>query len=400
MAKGKKAAGSAENSPLPRTPQALPKIQWTANQSAITWSLISEMEKTENRKVLFGKKSDEILCQPIGGRAEKNSSAEHKISVCKRIAEAIVPALYSKDATVAGERVRSKIVSLTASYRDYAVPIKSTGGGVQDSQPSSDAEKPSSFSWIAEIPADGPGDMTSPRAKNIWQDIELKWEFFPRMHRLLCERPNVVPPAVTTGVGPQGVSTVFYQAGPLMASSASTQDPPLSDAHIDPQLRDLDVNVATRPQSPPGAEKTAEVSAPVESSQVPAATTSGKEKLSLAMQKASTFIKPLSNKKRTFEEQLVEMSEKNMALANKRLAQERQEKRQKLSLKKREMLLQEHRLGVITRDEYRRMVYGQGEGSSFTVDTAMRSSSPLPSDGEQGLGVGGSDDIVGGGWER
>ncbi len=149
------------------------------------------------------------------------------------------------------------------------------------------------------------------------------------------------------------------------------------------------------------------------SSQVGVGTPSGKDKLSLAMQKASLSIKPLSNKKRTFEEQLVEISEcvitsisvvqacvnanlvfrKNMAIANKRLAQERQEKHQKLSLKKREMLLEEHHEGLITRDEYRCLVYG----SSAALDIAMRGSSPLFNDD---LGVGGSDDVVGNGWEQ
>ena len=57
MGKSKKAAGSAGNAP---SLAPLPKIPWTANQHAITWSLISEMEKTENRKVLFGKRTDEV----------------------------------------------------------------------------------------------------------------------------------------------------------------------------------------------------------------------------------------------------------------------------------------------------------------------------------------------------
>ena len=59
--------------------------------------------------------------------------------------------------------------SLTGTYREHAIPVKSTGGGVQDSQPSPEAEKPSNYSWIAEIPADGPGDKTSLEAKNIWR---------------------------------------------------------------------------------------------------------------------------------------------------------------------------------------------------------------------------------------
>ncbi len=57
MGKNKPAAGSAQ---IPPHHAPLPKISWTANRHTIVWSLILEMEKTENRKVLFGKKSDEV----------------------------------------------------------------------------------------------------------------------------------------------------------------------------------------------------------------------------------------------------------------------------------------------------------------------------------------------------
>ncbi|KAI1791040.1 hypothetical protein LXA43DRAFT_889863 [Ganoderma leucocontextum] len=334
MAKKKTVQTDKDTAP---PPPPLPKIPWTANHSAIIWSLVSEMERTENRKVLFGKKSDE------------NSSPEHKISVCKRIAKAIVLNLYSLNATVAGERVRSKIAT------------------------------------------------------------EIQWEFFPRMHRLLCDRPNMVPPAVTTGVGPQArASTVYYQAQPSTASTAAAQPPPVSDDNIDPRLRDLDINSAALSHSRPVTEDTPVLSVMPGSSQLAVDAPSSKEKLSLAMQKASASIKPLSNKKRTFEEQLVDISEKNMVMANKRLTEESKEKRQKLSLKRREVLLEKHRAGLITRDEYRALVYGGKGKQPPTLDSsaaAMRSPPPLLDDDEpgsaepSGRGVGGSDDIVGDGWE-
>ncbi len=80
------------------------------------------------------------------------------------------------------------------------------------------------------------------------EHTELKWEFFPQMHCLLCKCPNVVPPAVMTGVGPQGASTLYYQALPSAAlTTSSTQHPVVSDTSIDPQLHDLDVNVIAQP---------------------------------------------------------------------------------------------------------------------------------------------------------
>lgn len=48
--------------------------------------------------------------------------------------------------------------------------------------------------------------------------------FFPSLHRLYASRPNINPPAVTTGVGPHGRRVTYMQ-------------PP--DDHIDPAIRDI-----------------------------------------------------------------------------------------------------------------------------------------------------------------
>jgi len=42
--------------PKSRTKSTLPSINWAADDSALVWGLIAEMEKKENTKVLFGKK--------------------------------------------------------------------------------------------------------------------------------------------------------------------------------------------------------------------------------------------------------------------------------------------------------------------------------------------------------
>ncbi|KAJ3964477.1 hypothetical protein EV361DRAFT_1037887 [Lentinula raphanica] len=61
------------------------------------------------------------------------------------------------------------------------------------------------------IGSDGPTDETPEKAKNLWASIVKKFPFFPRLHSLLVGRPNIEPPAITTGFGPQGMATVFYQ---------------------------------------------------------------------------------------------------------------------------------------------------------------------------------------------
>jgi len=41
---------------------SLPPIHWTKNDAALTWSLIGELEKPENFKVLFGKQDNSEVC--------------------------------------------------------------------------------------------------------------------------------------------------------------------------------------------------------------------------------------------------------------------------------------------------------------------------------------------------
>ncbi|RDX49664.1 hypothetical protein OH76DRAFT_1556319 [Lentinus brumalis] len=378
-----KKGSSAPVGASPAKQAPLPKIPWQENNSILIWNLLSECEKEENRKVLFGKKDDE------------NSSSENKIAVCKRVASAVVPALYAPDGTVAGERVKAKIAWLITTYRAHVMPIKATGGGVREEQDSQDSQEEltaDTSSWIAGIPRAGPDENTSTFSKNIWQQTEEKWPFFPRMHELLCTCPNVVPPAITTGVGPHGEATVYYQVAPPVSSLPGWDDA------IDPTLRGLDVNHA-------------QMMLPAPSQAITAPPATPQDRLSLAMQKAGCSIKPVS-KCLTFEDHMVDITEKNLALVKKhhhaeakRAQAQISHKRQKLSVKQKEVHLQEFQQGLITREEYRTLVYGKGLSADVEEDSSSSSesdSSEESSSDEEGIGgaYGASDDIVGHGWTR
>ncbi|KLO03788.1 hypothetical protein SCHPADRAFT_766720 [Schizopora paradoxa] len=73
--------------------------------------------------------------------------------------------------------------------------------------------------------------------KTSEDELQLEFPAFKRLHKLLCTRPNVVPPAVTTGVGPGGRKTNHYQATEehLQQSNQDTQLL-MDDSMIDPQL--------------------------------------------------------------------------------------------------------------------------------------------------------------------
>jgi hypothetical protein len=53
---------SHSHSHAPGGSQKLPDIPWTENEGRLIWSLITEMEKPENFKVLLGKKDKKEVC--------------------------------------------------------------------------------------------------------------------------------------------------------------------------------------------------------------------------------------------------------------------------------------------------------------------------------------------------
>ena len=59
---------------------------------------------------------------------------------------------------------------------------------------------------------------------------EFPW--FGALHRILSSRPNIVPPAIVTGVGPAGREIIYNSPPP----------PPSQDHNIDPTLYDLGHN--------------------------------------------------------------------------------------------------------------------------------------------------------------
>ena len=46
----------AADKPEKATKPHIPDINWAANQSSLIWSLLAEIEKAENYRVLYGKK--------------------------------------------------------------------------------------------------------------------------------------------------------------------------------------------------------------------------------------------------------------------------------------------------------------------------------------------------------
>lgn len=69
-------------------------------------------------------------------------------------------------------------------------------------------------------------------------EICKSFPFFPNLHRLLSSKPNMRPPAITTGVGPRGRQVVHLRPPKRpLDSVVSTQDSAFDPDVIDPTLR-------------------------------------------------------------------------------------------------------------------------------------------------------------------
>ncbi|KAJ7938660.1 hypothetical protein B0H13DRAFT_1587442, partial [Mycena leptocephala] len=109
----------------------------SANEGALVWDLLAQVQKTENRKVLFGKQVP-----------QENTSKDHKITVYKRIGESLLPALYLTHPETVGKRCKGKaeeyapparflsivltMHSLFKIYQEKAARLRVTGRGLGD----------------------------------------------------------------------------------------------------------------------------------------------------------------------------------------------------------------------------------------------------------------------------
>ncbi|KIN97342.1 hypothetical protein M404DRAFT_78630, partial [Pisolithus tinctorius Marx 270] len=165
----------------------LPKIPQSKNNHAHSWSLIAEISKPVNYKVLHGKKDK-----------NENTSGKLKASVHKWICAIVLPEFHAMDATATEQQYVPTC---------HALKLHTTGNGVREDNDGSDSEEYCNFY----IGADGPNDSTSEEAKNIWDQITREFPLFPELHRIFVAHSNVTPIAVTTGVGPHGKKTLHLQ---------------------------------------------------------------------------------------------------------------------------------------------------------------------------------------------
>ncbi|EUC55436.1 hypothetical protein RSOL_115660 [Rhizoctonia solani AG-3 Rhs1AP] len=189
----------------------------TLNPSdSVMWSdaMISKaltlVERPENAIILLGKQ-DKL----------ENTSGESKIVVHTRIASdpEVLPQLHKKNPIAAGKKWQSKFNSLCKAYRDKYKELMGSGGGVGHESLSSPPVEEDGIETgaLIELKLDfylgpnGPDKDSSKAAWNVWEKATSEFKWFKQLHKILNSRPNQVPIALTTGIGPNGPQTVLHQ---------------------------------------------------------------------------------------------------------------------------------------------------------------------------------------------
>ncbi|KAH6907889.1 hypothetical protein BKA70DRAFT_1427723 [Coprinopsis sp. MPI-PUGE-AT-0042] len=325
---------------------SIPSIDWSDNDSQLVWKLLDEAAKPANHVLMFG-------LQPKQ-RTNKNS----KIAIAKAVAKIIIPDIFALDPETAGKRVKGKADELIKTYKKEVKNIQQTGGGIGGSQ--QDENDPNEY-LDCYVGPDGPDETTTPNIRNIWEEIVARFEFFPMIHQWKSDRPNTIPPAITTAVSSAGRRVLHLQN----ASQTHPSFSQIPDDLIDPQLRgDMGLGGSVQPPFTPVRAVTPSTPVPTsrDKENVPPTTSTLKR-----APKPSTFSvdvnQMVSNakltlkkaaQKPTFEETLMTALKSRTEESKERLAFKREHSERKLLIQERDQIMRLVEIGMYTTEEGRK----------------------------------------------
>ncbi|KAG1866694.1 hypothetical protein F4604DRAFT_1927985 [Suillus subluteus] len=336
MVQGKKQVGPA-----------IPEIDWTMD---LTWKLLAEAKKSENRKTLLGEKKDELSLLPL------QSLDYTKIAVLKRIGSVILADSYALNPDAVGDHVKKWFDYLVNHYKHHARRLKTTGKGIQDDPGYEHDEE----HFDHYVPMSSPDDSTPKHIKSIWDEIVLKFPYFPELHCMLSTRPNVTPIVITTGVGPTApskdeneghlTSPQVFSAMQLQqictlqeALDAASGTSPLSPSFLDsfPPSLDFDESEKENFLLPPTPKQVSSNSHPTTSAPPSTHTPKASDAIKKAKQRISKLLK-----KQTFEDVLANLQQ--------------------------QLLLKEFKAGIWEVEEYRMKLQELNNDKAVEVETPAK----------------------------
>ena len=314
---------------------APPPLKWSQNNNALQWTLLGEVEKEENRRVLLGKRSK-----------QDKTSGDTKDKVYQRMGEAMFPGLGSEMKS----RIKGQWEKMVGIYQTHRARLRVTGGGLQP-------EDDSGAEASCYVHSSGPDDSTPEFAQNLWQQICSEWPFFPRFHQHLGSRPNVSPVVITTAIGPAGQETVWMQpcrSAPQPATAPTTNAPaapaPGTPSCTPPTL--LEPTAATAACSTPlsgrgfAVDVTNTVATPSPLARSQSAPNAGTRQVAAAIQSASSGT---AKRPRSVAEVVVAVAEQTLSSLRKKTLQDN-------LLASRTALLAEFTAQIWTKEEFKKRI--------------------------------------------
>lgn len=299
------------------------------------------------------------------------------------------------------------VARLVSNYNKHAKKLQVTGGGIDNPDDEANNEDlPDQFMEFY-IGATGPDDATPDHAKNLWgkiliamlstcthyvrilADIERQFPFFPRLHAIIGCRPNHIPPAITTGVGPHGRRTVHYQApeddGSINQPEASgvfSTEVAQYNTFMDVMAAEQAGRLAISGTQPPETPSHDQENQPPPSTPTPRPALKRFVISEEAIAKAKASIRKTSSKP-TIEETLLRIQKYGfyflayrdyLFFSRRNMSALRKKEETEVRIKDRRLLLQEFKLGIYTADEYRVKV---GELEPKATGLRTRAASPV-----------------------
>lgn len=174
-------APGAATSPHPhkKAKEKMPDFDWSADNYALTWRLVEELRKPENKNVLFPDHENMAV-----------KSGDTKEDVYRRIAKVVHPEAYAQDPQIAGSRMKNKNVAMWKEYSGYCRRLQELCA-----------------THRVVIPAAGPDEGFPHEILAEWRKILISMPAFQALRSFMPVRPEEKPKTPTVKVQ-RGVSSI------------------------------------------------------------------------------------------------------------------------------------------------------------------------------------------------
>ncbi|KAH8115335.1 hypothetical protein DFH11DRAFT_1688502 [Phellopilus nigrolimitatus] len=210
-ASGAAGAGASAGPAQKKAREKMPDFDWSADNYALTWRLVDELRKPENKSVLFPDQEGLVIkvrSRPVCGAptlpgamlidVERMRSGDTKEDVYRRVAKVVHPEAFAHDPQTAGSRMKNKNVAMWKEYSGYCRRLQDLCTTHQ-----------------VMVPVSGPDEGCPPEIHAEWRKIAISMPVFSVLRTFMPVRPEEKPKAPTGKTHPPRGASLSYPHTPL-----------------------------------------------------------------------------------------------------------------------------------------------------------------------------------------